>query len=81
MSEQLPDERAEGEPTHPDAATPAAAQRTGNVSVDRVLDSLEGLEDMPVDEHVAVFESAHDRLRKALDSADSGIGEMPRPNS
>lgn len=81
MSEQFPDERAECGPTHPDAATPAAAQRTGNVAVDRVLDSLDALEDAPVDEHVAVFEGAHERLRKALDGADSGIGEMPRPSS
>jgi hypothetical protein len=42
--------------------------RTGNESVDRVLESLEGLDDAPVDEHVAVFERAHEHLRAALDS-------------
>ncbi len=43
---------------------------TGNDTVDAVLASLEGLEDRPVDEHVAVFEAAHDALRGAL--ADAG---------
>ena len=44
--------------------------RTGNDAVDRVLDSLDGLADAPVAEHVAVFEAAHDQLRGAL--ADAG---------
>ena len=44
--------------------------RTGNHAVDRVLDSLDGLADAPVAEHVAVFEAAHDQLRGAL--ADAG---------
>jgi hypothetical protein len=43
---------------------------TGNDVVDRVLDSLDALEDAPVAEHVAVFEAAHDQLRGAL--ADAG---------
>jgi hypothetical protein len=38
--------------------------------VDSVLDSLRELDDVPVSEHVAVFEAAHDRLRGAL--ADAG---------
>jgi hypothetical protein len=41
--------------------------------MDAVLGALEGLEDRPVAEHVAVFEAAHDRLRGAL--ADAGSGE------
>ena len=36
--------------------------------VDAVLASLDGLADRPVAEHVAVFEQAHDRLRRALDA-------------
>ena len=43
---------------------------TGHDDVDRVVASLDGLEDRPVSEHVAVFESAHDTLRNAL--ADAG---------
>lgn len=59
------------EPTAEETA--AAAQefaepvRTGVEEVDAVLDSVEGLEGTPVDEHVAVFEGAHDQLRRALD--------------
>jgi hypothetical protein len=43
---------------------------TGHPDVDAVVASLEDLEGRPVAEHVAVFESAHDRLRSAL--ADAG---------
>lgn len=41
--------------------------RTGVEEVDDVLDSVAELDDVPVDEHVAVFEQADDRLRRALD--------------
>ena len=44
-------------------------ERTGHPAVDAVLDSLAGLADAPVDEHVAVFESAHEALRGALANA------------
>jgi hypothetical protein len=43
---------------------------TGNPDVDAVVASLADLDARPVSEHVAVFESAHDRLRSAL--ADAG---------
>ncbi|MDN5893076.1 MAG: hypothetical protein L0H93_03535 [Nocardioides sp.] len=56
-------------------------ERTGNQAVDRVLDSLDALGDQPVDEHVAVFENAHSQLRKALDGANNGIADMPRPGN
>jgi len=39
---------------------------TGHPEVDAVLASLEGLQDKPVEEHAAVFEAAHDRLRAVL---------------
>jgi hypothetical protein len=42
--------------------------RTGNPEVDGVLDSMDGLDDLPVAEHVAVFERAHEVLRGALDA-------------
>lgn len=44
---------------------------TGHPAVDEVLRSLGSLEQAPVDEHVAVFEQAHDQLRRTL----SGAGE------
>jgi hypothetical protein len=43
---------------------------TGHAAVDEVLGSLEGLEERPVAEHVAVFEAAHESLRAALADAD-----------
>jgi hypothetical protein len=49
-------------------AEPAEPVRTGDDRVDAVLDSLDGLEDLPVTEHVAVFERAHEELRSALDA-------------
>jgi hypothetical protein len=56
------------EPEQPrDGGEPVA---TGNAVVDEVLGSLEGLEDLPVAEHVAVFEAAHEALRATL--ADAG---------
>ena len=45
-------------------------QEAGHAAVDDVLGTLSGLDEVPVYEHVAVFESAHERLRAAL--ADAG---------
>jgi hypothetical protein len=42
---------------------------TGNTTVDDVLASLQELDDLPAAAHVAVFESAHDRLRGELSAA------------
>lgn len=41
--------------------------RTGVADVDAVLDSVAGLDESDVAEHPAVFEDAHERLRRALD--------------
>jgi hypothetical protein len=41
--------------------------RTGHERVDSVVAAIEQLRDLPVDEHVAAFEQAHDELRRALD--------------
>ena len=49
---------------------PTGRLTTGHPDVDAVVTSLEELDGHPVAEHVAVFESAHDRLRAAL--ADAG---------
>lgn len=40
---------------------------TGVAAVDEVLATVQALEGRPVEEHVAVFEQAHERLRRALD--------------
>ena len=42
--------------------------RTGVAEVDAVLDTVEALDDRPVEEHPAVFEAAHEQLRRALDA-------------
>jgi len=49
----------------PQAAEPV---RTGVERVDAVIDEVSGLADRPVDEHLAVFEAAHDELRRTLDA-------------
>lgn len=53
------------------AARAVGLVETGNASVDEVIASLEGLDNVPVDEHVALFEQAHEQLRRTL----SGAGE------
>lgn len=47
---------------------------TGHPAVDAVLRSLETLDARPVDEHVAVFEKAHDDLRRTLSGAGDDQG-------
>lgn len=51
-----------------------AVELTGHEAVDGVLRSLDSLDGRPVDEHVAVFESAHETLRAALASAGDRPG-------
>ncbi len=46
-------------------------ETTGDAGVDAVVASLRGLDDLPVSDHVAVFERAHESLRQVL----SGAGE------
>lgn len=62
-AEELAEELA-GEP-----AGPADAVTTGHPAVDEVLRSLDALGDTAVDEHVAVFEQAHEQLRRTLQGA------------
>jgi len=42
---------------------------TGNADVDAVVGSLTALDDLPVAEHVTVFEQAHESLRRTLAGA------------
>lgn len=50
-----------------DAAPETGLGTTGVASVDRVLADVAAVADDPVSKHVAVFERAHDQLRRALD--------------
>lgn len=47
---------------------------TGHPAVDEVLRSLNGLDDVPVDAHVPVFEQAHEELRRTLSGAGDDQG-------
>jgi hypothetical protein len=47
----------------------ARVTRTGDALVDGVLTALDGLGDLPVAEHAAVFEAAHLRLHAVLTGA------------
>lgn len=48
-------------------APEAEPVRTGVPEVDAVLETVAGLEQAEVAEHPAIFETAHERLRRALD--------------
>lgn len=54
-----------GQPTEVTSAT-------GVKAVDEVVASVQDLDQLPVEEHVAVFEQAHERLRRALDAGRDG---------
>jgi len=59
-------------PDEPPATPPEPERvRTGVAHVDDVIAAVEELEDRPLEEHVAVFETAHTELRRALDAVDA----------
>lgn len=64
-----------------EAPSDESVPRTGVEPVDQVLDSLDGLDELPVEEHVAVFEQAHERLRGALDAPSPSIPAALRPDA
>lgn len=58
-----------GQPSEPSEPV----ESTGHPVVDEVLETMQGLQDRPVEEHVAIFEAAHEKLRAALtDAGDRG---------
>ena len=66
--EQEFDEAVDPEVEDAPSSQPATETvRTGDAAVDGVLDEVERLDGLPVEEHVAVFERAHEDLRSALD--------------
>lgn len=50
------------------AAPYAVGERTGVPAVDRVLAEIESVGEYALSERVAIFERAHDDLRRALDA-------------
>ncbi len=76
--DEFQDEVHHGAASEPDVLADTEAEiaarsmvpvETGHPAVDDVLRSLNALDDLPVDEHVAVFESAHEDLRRTLSGA------------
>jgi hypothetical protein len=65
VSEHPPAPEPDDEDPAPE--TPERA-RTGVPAVDEVMRAVEELEERPVEEHVGVFETAHEQLRRALDT-------------
>ena len=58
------------QPTADEHAPPRLdAVATGVAHVDAIQDEVIALDQRPVSEHVAVFERAHDELRRALDAS------------
>ncbi len=51
-----------------DPSVPVTTE-TGHAAVDEVLRSLSALDSAAVDDHVAVFEQAHEQLRRTLSGA------------
>jgi hypothetical protein len=47
-------------------------EETGEARVDQVVAGFGRLDGLSLDEHVAVFEDAHARLRQVLSELDSG---------
>jgi hypothetical protein len=57
--------------------------RTGLADVDTVIAAVEGLEERPLEEHIGVFETAHELLRRALDGQEppaAPADERSRPS-
>jgi hypothetical protein len=65
FGEQAPRPAAVPVPTEAPAG-PVEVETTGQPDVDAVVGSLDGLDDLPVAEHVAIFEQAHESLRRTL---------------
>jgi hypothetical protein len=55
-----------------ESPTPGAATTTGLAAADSIVDTLGALDDLPVAEHVAVFEAAHQALGQMLAGTPAG---------
>jgi hypothetical protein len=57
-----------------DGGAAIAVEGTGDHGVDVVVASMNGLDDLPIADHVAVFEQAHETLRRTLAGARPDLG-------
>jgi hypothetical protein len=78
VADDSPDGDAVAELQSEVSEEPETGVTTGVQVVDDVLGTLEGLGDLPVEEHLPIFEAAHEQLRGALDGED---GSEPEPQS
>lgn len=69
--EQVPEGTGSDRPARP----AMDYEPTGIEAVDRVLDEVSSVTEAPVSEHVAVFERAHEQLRRALDAPPTPSGD------
>lgn len=60
---------------------PVQNGQTGVASVDAVVAAVDAVAGRPLEEHVAVFEDAHERLRAALDVEPPAQPGAPRPGA
>jgi len=81
VADDTPDGDAVAELQAEASDEPEEGVTTGVQVVDDVLGTLEGLADQPVEEHLPIFEAAHEELRGALDGADGADGSGPEPQS
>lgn len=69
MTEQVPPTALRGVQLGDDSSMPGAeTTSTGVAAVDQVLADLDRIDGAPLEEHLAMFERAHDALRSALDA-------------
>ncbi|RYB91624.1 hypothetical protein EUA93_15795 [Nocardioides oleivorans] len=69
--DQVPEDGVSGQEHDQPARPPMDYEPTGVEAVDGVLAEVASVMDAPVGEHVAVFERAHEQLRRALDAQGS----------
>jgi hypothetical protein len=69
MTEQAPPTDPQGdEPEEQPQTATDEPTATGVPAVDDVLSEVDGLDDLPPEEHLPTFERAHESLRAALDA-------------
>jgi hypothetical protein len=68
MTEQVPPLGPSDDPQPEASADPVPETRTGVPGVDEVLGEIDRLDELPLEEHLAAFERAHESLRAALDA-------------
>ncbi|MGH3341942.1 MAG: hypothetical protein ACRDPK_03485 [Carbonactinosporaceae bacterium] len=66
------DPRDAAQPDAPDPFDHIEVEPTGDPGVDAAVESLAGLSDLPVEEHIAVYEDVHRQLRDVLAELDGG---------